>query len=100
MRALNLAREHEGRAGAHDALDAEPAAIAAGTARIRQEPQGLDDAGRLHLGHLASAVMRVAVIDADRRRDAVFAHLGAPAAAQGPEISEVEFLGLRIEAVE
>ena len=88
------------RARAHHALDAEPAAMAAGAAGIRHQRVALDHKRKFDLGLLVRAVVGVAVVDADRGGDAVLAQLGAPAAAERTETGDEEFAGPRIDAVE
>src|SRR5262249_41777070 len=71
MGALALIVDHHVRARAHHALDPEPAAAAAGTAGIGHQRVALHDDGKLELGLLVRAVVGIAVVDADRARDAV-----------------------------
>src|SRR5262249_15639995 len=99
MRPLALIVDHHVRARAHHALDPEPAAAAAGAAGIGHQGIALHYDGKLDLGLLVRAVVGIAVVDADRARDAVLGQLGAPAAAQGSEAADEELGGAIVDAV-
>ena len=100
MGAIALGVDHHVGARAHHALDAEPAAMAAGAAGIRHQRIALHHDRKLDLGLLVRAVVGVAVVDADRAGDAVLGHLGAPAAAERPEAADEELGCPGVDAVE
>src|SRR4051794_1653904 len=85
--ALDLRVEVDIVERAHGLLGAEAAAMPAGAAGILTQRVALDDQRVFRLHLLARAVVRIAVIDRDGGAHAVFAVLGAPAAAdQAAEI--------------
>src|SRR5262249_20590804 len=99
MGALALIVDHHIRAGAYHALDPEPTAAAAGTAGIGHQRIALHHDGKLELGLLVRAVVGIAVVDANRARDAVLGHLGAPPAAQRSEAADEELGGAVVDAL-
>src|SRR5262249_12147630 len=84
----------------HDLLAAEPAAEAAGAARVRPQRVALDQQRIFGLDLLGGTVVSVAVVHGDGRVAAVAVVLGAPAAADQPAEIDVETVVLRAAAID